>query len=170
MIQRNYCVRINVGSHRYKDKKGNLWDADKAYAKSSWGCFNFPQTDVLSTYDSIINTLDTELFQTIRMGEELIYRFDLPNGDYIMRLLFAEIYWETSSAEQQDVYIQDKRVLENFNIYDEAGHDKALEKIFETKVNQGSLEIKFVGRSLPMHSGARVCAIEVKQIREGVKL
>ncbi len=168
MIQGNYGVRINIGSEEYKDKKGNLWNADKAYTKGYWGCLNFPQTDVLSTSHSIINTLDTELFQTIRMGEELIYRFDLPKGDYIIRLLFAEIYWETSCAEQQDVYIQDKKVLENFNIYDEAGHDEALEKIFETKVRQDSLEIGFVGRSLPMHSGARVCAIEVKTTQEGV--
>ena len=163
MIQGNYYVRINVGSRKYKDKRGNLWDADKAYAKGSWGCLNLPRTDILNTSDPILNTPDAELFQTIRMGEELIYRFDVPNGDYVIRLLFAEIYWETSFGEQQDVYIQHRRVLENFDIYDEAGHDKALEKIFKTKINQGSLEIRFIGRSLPMHSGARVCAIEVKQ-------
>jgi len=156
-------IKINVGGQEYKDKEKKIWHADKEYIKGSWGCLNLPQTDILSTSDSIVNTPDMELFQTIRMGEEVAYKFDVPNGDYIVRLLFAEIYWETGSAEQQDVYIQGKRVLKNFNIYDEAGHDKALEKIFKTEVNQDLLEIKFIGRSLPMHSGARVCAIEVKQ-------
>ena len=162
MSQEN-CIRINVGSQEYKDKEGNIWYADKEYVKGSWGCLNLPQTDILSTSDSILNTPDMELFQTIRMGEELVYRFDLPNGDYQVRLLFAEIYWETGSAEQQDVYIQNKRVLRNFNIFDDAGHDKALEKAFKAKVTQGYLGIRFIGRSLPMHSGARVCAIEVKK-------
>ncbi|HIC96703.1 TPA: hypothetical protein EYP12_08820, partial [Candidatus Bipolaricaulota bacterium] len=82
---------------------------------------------------------------------------------YEVGLLFAEIYWETGSAEQQDVYIQGKRVLRAFNIFDEVGHDVALVKRFKTQVKEGKLEIRFVGRSLPMHSGARACAIEVIQ-------
>jgi len=55
-------------------------------------------------------------------------------------------------------------VLKNFNIFDEAGHDNVLEKSFSTKVNQGYLEIKFIGHSLPMHSGARACAIEIESM------
>ncbi len=158
------CIRINVGGQEYNNKEGIIWHADKEYVKGSWGCFNLPQTDVLSSSDPISNTSDKELFQIIRMGKELVYRFDLSNGGYQARLLFAEIYWETGSAEEQDVYIQNKRVLKNFNIYDEAGHDKALEKKFETTVTEKYIEIKFIGRSLPMHSGARVCAIEVKPV------
>ncbi|RKY73902.1 MAG: hypothetical protein DRQ14_03275, partial [Candidatus Latescibacterota bacterium] len=107
---------------------------------------------------------DPELFRSVRMGEEMVYRFDLPDGEYEVRILFAEIYWETGSAEQQDVYIQGKRVLRAFNIFDEAGHDTALVKTFRTKVADGKLEIRFVGRSLPMHSGARACAIEILPI------
>jgi len=94
----------------------------------------------------------------------MVYRFDVPNGDYEVGILFAEIYWETGSAEQQDVYIQGRRVLRAFNIFDEAGHDVALVKKFRTKVTDGKLEVRFVGRSLPMHSGARACAIEIKPV------
>ncbi len=57
------------------------------------------------------------------------------------------------------------RCLRNFNIFDEAGHDVAIEKGFTAEVAQGFLEIRFVGISLPMHSGARACGIEVKPIR-----
>jgi len=94
----------------------------------------------------------------------MIYRFDLPNGDYEIKLLFAEIYWETNAAEQQNIYIQGERMLKNFNIFDEVGHDRALEKRARIKVEQRYLEIKFAGHSLPMHSGARACAIEIKSI------
>ncbi|MCD6231382.1 malectin [Candidatus Aerophobetes bacterium] len=164
MSKQNICIRVNLGGQEYQDKEGKIWYADKEYIEGSWGCLNLPETDVLTTFDPISNTKDPQLFQSMRMGEKILYRFDLPDGDYKIKLLFAEIYWETSAAEQQNVYIQGRRVLKNFNIFDEAGHDKALEKSFRTKVNQGYLEIKFVGYSLPMHSGARACAIEVQSI------
>ncbi|RKY73354.1 hypothetical protein DRQ00_12510 [candidate division KSB1 bacterium] len=143
---------------------GEIWHADKAYTPGSWGCLNLPQTDVLTTTDPISNTQDSKLFQSVRMGEEMVYRFDVPNGDYEVGIFFAEIYWETGSAEQQDVYIQGKRVLRAFNIFDEAGHDVALVKRFKTKVTDEKLEVRFVGRSLPMHSGARACAIEIRLV------
>ena len=157
-------IRLNLGGEEYRDSKGEIWHADKAYTPGSWGCLNLPQTDVLTAADPISNTQNMKLFQSVRMGEEIGYRFDFPNGDYEVRIFFAEIYWETGSAEQQDVYVQGKRVLRAFNIFDEAGHDAALEKRFKAKIIDGSLEVKFVGRSLPMHSGARACAIAVKPV------
>lgn len=157
-------LRVNLGGEDYKDSKGEIWHVDKVYTPGSWGCLNLAQTDVLTTSDPISNTQDMKLFQSIRMAEEIVYRFDVPNGDYEVGVFFAEIYWETGSAEQQDVYIQGKRVLRAFNIFDEAGHDVALVRRFTAKVTEGSLEVRFVGRSLPMHSGARACAIEVKPI------
>ncbi len=51
-----------------------------------------------------------------------------------------------------------------FLVFDEVGHDRALEEAFTTEVTDGELTIDFVGLSLPMHSGARVCALEVKRI------
>ena len=154
-------IRVNLAGEEYVDSSGEIWHADRAYTPGGWGCMNLPQTDILTTTDLISNTQDMKLFQSVRMGEEMVYRFDLPNGKYEVRLLFAEIYWETGSAEQQDVYIQGKRVLRAFNIFDEVGHDVALVKRFKAVVREGGLEIRFVGRSLPMHSGARACAIEV---------
>jgi len=165
-MSKKNCIRINVAGEDYQDKEGNIWYADKEYVKDSWGCLNLPQTDVLSTSDTISDTQDIQLFQTIRMGEEIVYRLDLPNGNYEVKLLFAEIYWETGAAEQQDVYVQDKRVLKNFNIFDDVGHDKALVKKFKAKVTEGYFGIRFIGKSLPMHSGARVCAINVERIAD----
>ena len=155
-------VRVNVGGPRYKDKEGRVWDGDKGYHKGTWGCVNLPVTDTMKTADSIRGTDNPLLFQTIRVGEEIVYRFDVPNGVYRVRMLFAEIYWESSDAEQQDVYVQGKKVLRGFNIFDEAGHDAAIEKLFTAKVTGGCLEMRFVGVSLPMHSGARACGIEVE--------
>ncbi len=159
------AVRVNIGGPEYEDHEGRLWEGDKGYHKGSWGCLDMATTDVLSTADPIEGTEDPLLFQTVRMGEEMHYRFDLPNGTYRVRILFAEIYWESSDAEQQDVYVQGRKVLRSFNIFDDTGHDVAMEKSFTVKVTKGSLDVRFVGISLPMHSGARACGIEVESIR-----
>ena len=160
-------VRVNVAGKEYRDSGGNLWYADKAYVPGGWGCVNLPETDVLNTCDIIKCTNDRELFQSIRMGEEVIYGFDVPKGMYQVRIFFAEIYWESDSAEQQEVYLGKKKVLKNFNIYDDVGHDKALERTFKVNVTDSRLDVRFIGCSLPMHSGARVCAIEIMPVKTG---
>jgi len=119
------------------------------------------RTDVLATQDEIAGTEDAPLFQTIRTGEEIRYRFDLPNGRYRVRVLFAEVYWETNDAERQDVYLQERKVLKNFSPFDEAGHDAAVEKEFTAEVIEGYLLLRFTGLSIPMHCGAHACALEV---------
>ena len=159
-------IRINIGGHRYVDSSGNVWEEDKAYHSGSYGCLDMPTTDILKTTDDISGTNDQHLFQTMRMGEKMRYRFDLPKGKYRVRILFAEIYWESGDAEEEDIYIQGDKVLSHFNIFDEAGHDTALCKEFVTQVTEERLEINFVGISLPMHGGARACALEVEKIND----
>jgi hypothetical protein len=160
-IQAKAAVRVNVGGQQFRDREGNLWAPDQAYHAGSWGCLDMPDTYVLTTTDAIADADDASLFQSLRVGEEIRYRFDLPNGTYQVRLLFAEIYWESNAAERQEVFIQGKRVLENFGVFSEVGHDAALEKTFTAKITDGRLEVRFVGVSLPMHAGANVCAIEI---------
>lgn len=155
------AVRVNLGGGRYKDAAGNLWEADKTFVRGTWGLIGGADTDEGSTSDMILGTANQQLYQTIRVGEKMAYRFDLPNGSYAVRILFCEIYWESNDAEDQAVYIQGDEVLSRFNIFDEAGHDTALDRVFETRVSDGKLEIRFEGQSLPMHSGARACGIEV---------
>ncbi len=157
-------IRINIGGRKYVDSSGNVWEEDRAYHSGSYGCLDMPTTDILKTTDDISNTDDQPLFQTMRVGEKMRYRFDLPNGKYRVHILFAEIYWESSDAEEEDVYIQGEKVLSHFNIFDEAGHDSALYKDFVAQVTEERLEINFVGISLPMHAGARSCAVEVEAI------
>ena len=162
-------IRVNLGGPGYTDNDGRVWEADRAYHTGSWGCLDMPRTDVLSTGDEIAGTEDAPLFRTVRTGEEMRYRFDLPNGTYRVRVLFAEIYWDTTAAERQEVYLQGKRVLHNFSPFAEVGHDVAVEKEFPTKVTGGNLELRFVGLSFPMHCGAHACAIEVQPERRARK-
>jgi len=163
-VARKGVVRINLGGPDYTDSRGKRWEADRAYAPRGFGCANLPETDVLTTTDDIAGAADAPLFQSMRTAERMVYRFDVPNRAYTVRLLFAETYWETADAERQDIYLQGKRVLRDFNIFDDAGHDAALEKQFDVKVTSGTLEIRFEATSLPMHNGARACAIAVEPV------
>ena len=157
-------IRVNLGGPDYIDRDGNSWGRDVPYRPGAWGCLNTPDTDILTTADPISGTQDPTLFQTARVGEELRYRFDLPNGRYSVKILFAEIYWESRDAELLEVYVQRKRVETEYSIYDDVGHDAAAERSYPAEATEGHLVLRIVGLSLPMHSGARACAVEVERI------
>ena len=123
-----YEIRVNVGGGQSRAWDGNVWLGDKEYSAGSCGCLDSPTTDAQSTDDQIGGTGIPEIYRSMRVGEKFRYRFDVPNGTYLVNLMFAEIYWETSDAEQQEVLVQGKRVLSKFNIFDLVGHDTAYEK------------------------------------------
>ena len=158
---REYTLRVNVGGGKTRDFAGHTWLADREYSPGGWGCLDTPTTDIQSTGDQIGGTNIPKVLRSMRVGEKLRYLFDVPNGTYRVTLMFAEIYWTTADAEQQEVRVQGKRVLSNFNIFDVVGHDAAFEKSVEAVVADGKLEIACRGLSLPMHSGARISGIEI---------
>jgi hypothetical protein len=160
-------IRVNLGDGRYEADDGSVWEADRAYARGAWGCLDMARTDVLTTGDGIAGTADAPLYQSMRVGEKFRYRFDVEAGYYLVRIHFAEIYWESADAEAQDVFLNGRRAIRNYNIYDEAGHDSAAWREFRVRVDEGPIEVRFEGRSLPMHSGARACALEVLATKGG---
>jgi arylsulfatase A-like enzyme len=55
-------------------------------------------------------------------------------------------------------------VLNHFNIFDDAGHNTEFEKVATVRVSNRRLDVECIGQSLPMHSGARISAIEVTRV------
>jgi arylsulfatase A-like enzyme len=100
----------------------------------------------------------------MRQGERFRYRFDVPNGRYHVRLLFAETYWTSGDAEKQQVRVQGKTVLNHFNIFDDVGANTEFEKVVTVSVTGGQVDVECIGQSLPMHSGARISAIEIIRV------
>ena len=157
-------IRVNVGGPEIDDWTGKTWAADREYVAGSWGCLDSPTTDILTSKANVACIEKIELFQSMRQGERLRYRFDVPNGRYHVRLLFAEIYWTSSDAEKQQVRVQNKTVLNHFNIFDDAGKNIEYEKVVTAAVTRGRLDVECIGQSLPMHSGARISAIEITRV------
>ncbi|MBD3289894.1 T9SS type A sorting domain-containing protein, partial [candidate division KSB1 bacterium] len=135
-----YIVRINCGSSLdYRDKSGKLWQADKPYAKDSWGYIG---GSTFSTSDPIANTEEDVLYQSERWDMSG-YNFDVQNGFYEVTLLFAEIYFRESGSRVFNVYLEEKEVLHHFDIFAAVGHDYATSRTFIAEVDDNQLNIKF---------------------------
>ena len=134
-----YIKRVNCGGSAYVDGNGNAWDADRQYSSGSWGSVG---GSVYSTSDAIANTNDDLLYQSERWGLES-YRFDVPNGIYEVKLLFAEVYFTQNGKRVFHVKLEGEQVLTNYDIHAEVGHDYATHKLFTTEVKDGQLNIEF---------------------------
>ncbi|CAK9154593.1 unnamed protein product [Ilex paraguariensis] len=161
--------------------------ANSQWAVSSTGIFisnpNGPQY-IAQTDSQIMETLESELYKTARISPSTLryYGLGLKNGKYNVELHFAEIQmddsrsWRGLGRRLFDVYIQGKRVLQDFNIQEEAGGSKrALVKRFEANVTNTIMDIHFfwAGRGtccIPFQStyGPLVSAIHVSQVSDGV--
>ncbi|PIN09862.1 Leucine-rich repeat (LRR) protein associated with apoptosis in muscle tissue [Handroanthus impetiginosus] len=155
------------------------------WAVSSSGIFisnpNGPRYKV-ETDTQITNTLDSELYKTARISPNSLryYGLGLENGVYQIELHFAEIQMDDSTSWKGlgrrlfDVYIQGKKVLEDFNILSEAGGSKkALIKTFNANVTNSVMDIHLLwaGKGtccIPFQStyGPLVSAIHVSQVSE----
>ncbi|WP_207422516.1 malectin domain-containing carbohydrate-binding protein [Desertivirga brevis] len=156
----NYLYRVNCGGADYKDENGNIWMADRARKNtSSWGSTSwtkdFPGTpDFFASqrriHDPIKGSKDWPLFQNFRYGrEKLNFGFPVKDGEYFVELYFTEPWWGTgegmdcSGMRLFDVAINGNVVLNDLDIWKEAGHDGALKKTVKVKVSGGQLLISF---------------------------
>ncbi|KAL3650697.1 hypothetical protein CASFOL_007100 [Castilleja foliolosa] len=157
---------------------------DNKWAVSSTGAFisnpNGPR-HTAETESQITNTLDSEMHKTARISPNSLryYGLGLENGVYRIELHFAEIQMDDSSSNSWkslgrrlfDVYIQEERVLEDFNILKEAGGSKkTLIKKFEANVTNTVLDIHlfWLGKGtccIPLQStyGPLISAVRVSQ-------
>ncbi len=100
----------------------------------------------------IKNTEDDELYWTESWGynKNLEYVFtDLPSGIAKVTLKFAEVTLSGPEARVFDVAVNGKTVLENFDIYKEAGgKNSAIEKVFMTETSDGNVKITIPKRTV----------------------
>ncbi|NJN45868.1 MAG: hypothetical protein HC808_04605, partial [Candidatus Competibacteraceae bacterium] len=98
--------------------------------------------------DPISGTDDDALYQTERLGNsngQLYFALNVPNGNYRVTLLFAEIFWDNPGQRVFDVVIEGATVLDDFDIVAAVGKFTATTRIFDTAVGDGTLNIDFLG-------------------------
>ncbi|XP_073279291.1 probable LRR receptor-like serine/threonine-protein kinase At1g56140 isoform X3 [Primulina huaijiensis] len=107
-----------------------------------------PQYRASSLYQ-LTNTLDSELFQTARLsfGSLRYYGLGLENGNYTVKLQFAEIVifgsvtWKSLGRRVFDIYVQGNLEWKDFDIQKEVGSLRAFAKDFNVQVSENYIEI-----------------------------
>ncbi|MGB1207037.1 MAG: malectin domain-containing carbohydrate-binding protein [Chitinophagales bacterium] len=146
-------IRINCGGENYVDDLGNLFVADTFY------------NEMLTTYTFseeifINNTLDGALYQTERNAYINDLQYDIPvspNASYRVLLHFAELYWTSPNSRIFDVSIENEILLNDFDIFAEAGTNTALVKEFVVLVADTTLNINLIANA----NAAKIAAIEI---------
>ncbi|MGN7788106.1 malectin domain-containing carbohydrate-binding protein [Niabella sp. 22666] len=182
----NYVYRVNCGGADYFDEWGSKWSADKAlppnagnkyWGSSSWtNAFdNMPAffASQRRTNTAIKGTKDWELFQSFRYGlHQLYYQFPVPNGSYEIELYFVEPWlgvggsMEAGAMRLFDVAVNGQTVIEDLDIWKEAGVNKALKKTVTAKVSNGLLRISFPNTKAGQ---AIIAAIAIASVNKKVR-
>lgn len=147
-------VRINVGGDAYTDGAGNVWLADQYFINGS----------LFSTGNAIAETNADPLYQTERYATNLGYEIPIANGNYTVRLHFAEIFHNDFNQRVFDLSLEGDLILDDFDIFAARknafidGKDSAL-IVTEPQVtiNDGVLNID----TLASVDNAKISAIEI---------
>ena len=155
----DFAVRINAGGGAYTDANGNVWSADYG--------FNTGNKSTASV--AIGGTSDDSLFQTQRWdaasGDELTYSVNVPDGDYVVNLYFAEVYNQVfyPNGRVFDILLEGNTVEYKMDVYNESGENNALVKSYNVTVADGQLNLKFLhGIENPTISAIEVLSVTGK--------
>ncbi|MEO7984088.1 MAG: glycoside hydrolase family 2 TIM barrel-domain containing protein, partial [Bacteroidota bacterium] len=160
-------MNILLGAHRYfRDNDQQLWIPDQVYIPGSWGyiggrSFTSPGSSRLpyGTDKNILGTIDDPVYQTQQVGINK-YKIDAPAGEYDLTLYFAELLgglvkeipYNLSDPERIEpngkrvfnVYVNEKLMLDRFNISSQYGMATAVAKTIRVLVSGNTgIEIDF---------------------------
>jgi chitodextrinase len=133
-------VRVNAGGPAFVDTAGNSWAADTGYNTGS----------VATTTTSVTGTTNPTLYKTSRYplpsDPPLTYTLSVPNGNYVVRLHFAETYAGTMAVGKRvfDIDVQSARAFEDVDIFARVGGNKALILEQAATVTNGQMKISFI--------------------------
>jgi hypothetical protein len=138
----------NAGGSKYVAADGTVYTADAYFSGGT----------TAKTTANIGDTEDDSLYQSERYGN-FSYDIPVPNGNYIVTLKFAEIYWTAANRRIFDVEIQGKEVISNLDIYAAVGKNMAYDINVPVSVSDGVLKIDFFA----IKGGAKVSAIKISK-------
>ena len=151
--------RVNAGGDRYVDPQGHVWQADAAYrADSGWGWQSWagdhPGLDPMlgsrrPVFDPVVGTEAAGLYTGLRYGRDrLDWRFAVPDGRYRIELHFVEPWYGRAGIDARgwrlfDVAVNGATLIDDLDIFAEAGFGHALVRTVEAEVTGGELRLHF---------------------------
>ena len=91
---------------------------------------------------AVANTTDDPLYQSLRYGN-FGYTIDVPNGDYALKLYFADPTFTVAGKRKFDVFAEGAVVLNDFDLAANGGGRAALVKTFNVRITDGKLSLFF---------------------------
>jgi len=152
------AIRIHCGGGEYQEPGGKLWGRDR---------FALGGRSTVAWGGDIEGTKAAALYQTERYfpleeaGMLAVYAIPLPPREYRVHLHFAEVGMNIKGFRRFDVLLEGEKVLDDFEPM-EKGFATAVEKVFDVRVDDGLLEIRFVHR--PPFDPPKVSAIEIERV------
>jgi len=123
---------VNAGGPKYTDGQGIIY---RGNAQFSTGY-------AYTTTAPITGTTDDRLYQSERYGD-FSYAIPVANGDYLVTLKFAEIYWTQPAQRLFNVLIEGVKVISKLDLVVKVGPNAAYDVTLPVHVTDGQLNIKF---------------------------
>jgi uncharacterized repeat protein (TIGR02543 family) len=139
----------NCGGEAFRSDEGVYYSADSKY--SGGGTY--------SGGSAISGTTDDVLYLKERFGSSFSYKIPLPNKEYKVTLMFAEIFHDSAGKRVFDVFIEGVKVSANFDIWLKVGKNAAYNETHVVKVLDGELTISFT----TIKDNAKISAIKVTE-------
>ena len=138
---------VNSGGPQYTHSDGTVYLSDRYYSGgSTW-----------SSTGAISGTTNDPLYQSERYGN-FSYSIPLPNGNYTVKLKFAEIYWSSAGRRIFDVIIGGTKVIRSLDIFARVGKNRVYDVSVPATVTGGILKINFV----TIKDNAKISAILIE--------
>lgn len=135
--------RMNCGGGAESAPSGPDFVADQAYGSGPAGYVGGDDEDIYATVGGTSNGY-ADVHASGRVGWSA-YRFDVPSGDYVVRLHFAEGEVHGPGLREFDVSIEGALVLANVDVYARVGLHYGCEVALPVTVADGRLDIESSG-------------------------
>jgi hypothetical protein len=122
----------NAAGPKYTDGQGLIYRGNTQFSTG------YPNT----TTAPIAGTTDDRLYQSERYGD-FSYAIPVANGDYLVTLKFAEIYWTQPGQRLFNVLMEGVKVISNLDLVATVGPNKAYDVVLPVHVADGKLNIAF---------------------------
>jgi hypothetical protein len=131
-VQPKVIWAANGGGPQYTDGQGIVYKADTLFT----GGYTY------TAGTPIAGTTDDPLYQSERYGN-FSYAIPVANGDYLVTLKFAEIYWTQSGKRVFNVLLEGVKVISHLDLVAKVGANTAYNVTLPVSVKDGKLNIKF---------------------------
>ncbi len=137
-----YSLGFNCGApEAYTARDGRLYEADRPYTPTTGAGYIGGENGKSPDQVKSGGTRDFALYLQDRRGLSE-YRFDVPNGFYVVKLHFSETEHLWRTLRVFDVWIEGQKVLADFDIFDKVQRNYVIDYQFASEVTDGRLNVR----------------------------